>query len=116
MSMSQRHRTNPSTQRSGRRASIAVRRHFQLVAFHPHFVFGGEDESDAGNFVNRSPFPALHLLRQADVTAALDAHPNGLEVPEANHRRLLEVGTPTLRQLVGAAIRDGEEGADAEPG
>ena len=44
---------------------------FQAVAFHPLFCFAGEPADDPGNFVNRSPHPMLHLLRQDDVTAAL---------------------------------------------
>ena len=83
---------------------------FQLVGFHPHFTFAGESYDDAGNFVNRSPAPAFHLLRQDDVTKAVDSSPTALEVPQVNQKLLRELGTERLRTLV----REVEEEARAE--
>ena len=37
---------------------------FQLVGFHPAHQFMNEEQDDAGNFANRSPYPMIHLLRQ----------------------------------------------------
>jgi uncharacterized protein len=44
---------------------------FQLVAFHPQFVFDQYDHNDLANWVNRSPYPVVHILRFSDVQKAL---------------------------------------------
>ena len=41
---------------------------YQLASFHPNYVFDGSDEDDAENYTNRSPYPLLHLIREADIT------------------------------------------------
>jgi len=83
---------------------------YQLVAFHPRFVFGGEESEDASNFVNRSPHPSVHILRQADVTAAIDSYPRDtLDVPTINQRQCRRLGSKHLRGLVDQAQRDAEE-------
>lgn len=62
---------------------------FQVVGFHPHHVFGGEDPSDPGNFVNRSPHPMVHILRQASITDAVEANPKlAGSVPSTNQALL----------------------------
>ncbi|KAL1508312.1 hypothetical protein AB1Y20_004423 [Prymnesium parvum] len=81
---------------------------FQVVGFHPHHCFGGEDEEDPGNFVSRSPCPMVHILRQQSVTSALDAGWDTGNVPRSN--KLL------LHQLHAAYEgREGSEGAGAPP-
>ena len=80
---------------------------FQVVGFHPQFIFAGADCDDAGHFVNRSPFPALHFLRQEDVTIAVDSHPSSLSVSRANKKLLQTVGVERLKQLVGETLADG---------
>ena len=79
---------------------------FQLVAFHPQFCFAGENPDDASNYVNRAPHPAIHLLLQDDVTAAVDSHPNSLEVPQINKKELRKLGVAQMRRLVSDARRD----------
>ena len=62
---------------------------FQVVGFHPHHVFGGEDPSDPGHFVNRSPHPMVHILRQASITDAVEANPKlAGSVPSTNQALL----------------------------
>ena len=41
---------------------------YQLASFHPDYVFDGSDANDAENYTNRSPYPLLHLIREADIT------------------------------------------------
>ena len=43
---------------------------FQLVAFHPRFMFLDTSFDDAQNLVNRSPFPIIHILRSEDLERA----------------------------------------------
>lgn len=49
---------------------------YQLAHFHPDYCFAGELASDPANYTNRSPYPCLHILREASVTRALESHPN----------------------------------------
>jgi len=43
----------------------------QVASFHPRYQFAGTRAEDVENCTNRSPFPTLHLLREASVAAAL---------------------------------------------
>lgn len=98
---------------------------FQLVSFHPHFRFERDDDDDGdgeqdggeislirdrdlvatrratdpGDFVNRSPYPTIHLLRQSSVTAAVAADPERAEeLPFVNQQRLSELGVSALER------------------
>ena len=73
---------------------------YQVASFHPDYCFEGEDEADASNFTNRSPYPVLHLLREASLEAALQAYAGDPEeIPERNIQRARELGEPALRAL-----------------
>lgn len=60
----------------------------QLASFHPGYVFEGAPADDPANATNRSPWPLFHLLREADVSAAIDAHPDAESIPVRNQRLL----------------------------
>ncbi len=61
---------------------------FQLVAFHPRFVFQEVDFDDIGNFVNRAPVPVLHILRSEDISRALK-NPKDGEIISFNNDKML---------------------------
>jgi hypothetical protein len=71
----------------------------QVASFHPAYRFAGTDETDAANFTNRSPYPMLHLLREASVERAVAAHPDIEHVPERNVALLRRLGLDGLRRL-----------------
>lgn len=71
----------------------------QVVAFHPEFCFAGEAPEDAGNLVNQSPLPLLHLLRVEDVSRAVDGHPDISRIPTENAARLRALGAAAVRAL-----------------
>ena len=73
---------------------------FLLVGFHPKHVFAGESEDDASNWTNRSPYPAVHILRQQSVTEAVDTHPNTVKIAHDNREALQALGQPRLAQMV----------------
>lgn len=80
---------------------------FQLVGFHPCFQFADEDSVDPSNWVNRSPWPTIHILRQDDVTKAVTDNPKlAEEVPSNNQRVLRAMGVDTIRDLVSTAVQD----------
>lgn len=60
----------------------------QVVAFHPAFRFEGAEPDDPANETNRSPYPMLHVLREASVTRAVEGHPDVEGIPERNAEKL----------------------------
>lgn len=73
----------------------------QCVAFHPSFVFAGESPDDAGNFTNRSPWPSWHILREIDVSDAVDDFAvDARETPARNARNLREIGYDALAEAL----------------
>ena len=65
---------------------------YQLASFHPDYRFEGSAEDDASNFTNRSPYPMLHLIREASLEQALANYPGIEQVPEDNIKKLREIG------------------------
>jgi hypothetical protein len=64
----------------------------QIASFHPDYRFAGTDANDITHNTNRSPFPMLHLLREASVDAALDALPEAAQLVEKNLDTLHDLG------------------------
>lgn len=64
----------------------------QIASFHPHYRFEGTDAGDIGNYSNRSPYPMLHLLREASVERAVTAFPDVATIPEHNIATLKRLG------------------------
>ena len=69
---------------------------YQLVAFHPEFRYADADPGDPANLTNRSPCPLIHILREADVTRAVSAHPDIDAIPEDNAARLRALGSAAV--------------------
>lgn len=65
-----------------------LRSDFQLVAFHPRFLFDNAEESDAANYTNRSPYPMIHILREDSVSKAVEGHPDVDSIPARNMEHL----------------------------
>lgn len=63
----------------------------QIASFHPQFLFADAGPDDVSHCSNRSPYPILHLLREDDISRAVDA----LADPDAIYRRNIA----TLRRL-----------------
>jgi hypothetical protein len=76
----------------------------QVATFHPRFVFAGTDEDDITNATNRSPYPTLHLLREASMDRAVAAFPDAAAIYEANMETLRRLGAQGWQALgVGAS-------------
>lgn len=60
----------------------------QIASFHPNYCFAYTEPSDASNLTNRSPYPLIHLLREASVTDALKNVDNPEEIPKNNIERM----------------------------
>ncbi|NJN29656.1 MAG: DUF1415 domain-containing protein [Synechococcales cyanobacterium RM1_1_8] len=59
---------------------------FQIASFHPDYCFADTDPGDAENLTNRSPYPLLHLLREASIEAALADYGEPDQIPQRNIR------------------------------
>lgn len=57
---------------------------FQIASFHPDYQFADTKVDDPENYTNRSPWPMLHLLREASLESAIAAHPDVGQIPEQN--------------------------------
>lgn len=57
---------------------------YQVASFHPQYCFEGENSEDAANYTNRSPYPMLHLLREASLEKVLAIYPEPENIPDNN--------------------------------
>ncbi|HPA01780.1 MAG TPA: DUF1415 domain-containing protein [Chiayiivirga sp.] len=64
----------------------------QVASFHPDFEFADAPVGDVANCTNRSPFPTLHLLREASIERAVAAVEDPDAIYERNIARLRELG------------------------
>jgi uncharacterized protein len=80
---------------------------YQVASFHPDYQFEGTAPDDAENYSNRSPYPMLHLLREASLDRAIDGYPDIEQIPARNIARLKRMGAAQLRALFEASLREG---------
>lgn len=73
---------------------------YQVASFHPDYQFADTTAGDPQNYSNRSPFPLLHLLREASVERAVVSYPAVDEIPERNIERLRQLGVAKLQSLL----------------
>jgi hypothetical protein len=71
----------------------------QIASFHPRYRFAGSEPDDIANSTNRSPYPMLHLLREASVDRAVAAFPEAAEIYEKNIATLRRLGREGWRRL-----------------
>ncbi|MDQ7049718.1 MAG: DUF1415 domain-containing protein [Enterobacterales bacterium] len=74
--------------------------HFQLASFHPDYCFEGAQTHDASNYTNRSPYPMLHIIREASVEKALAHYPNPERIPETNIKVATEQGEEVFKTIL----------------
>ena len=80
---------------------------FQIASFHPDYQFAGTSPGDAENYTNRSPYPTLHILREASLARAIDATPDIDEVPTRNIAKMKSLSAEQLRKLIQELSRRG---------
>ncbi|MDO8457576.1 MAG: DUF1415 domain-containing protein [Burkholderiaceae bacterium] len=64
----------------------------QIASLHPSYQFAGTEMDDITNFTNRSPYPTLHLLREASIDQAVAAFPEAETIFEANMQTMQRLG------------------------
>lgn len=79
---------------------LALEGELQIASFHPDYGFAGAPADDPANYSNRSPYPMLHLLREASVSRAVAAFPDASSIYERNVATLRGLPPDALARLV----------------
>jgi uncharacterized protein len=77
----------------------------QVASFHPRYQFADTQPEDIENYTNRSPYPMLHLLREASVERAIAAAGDPEEIYRRNIRTLRKLGHSGWQRLFQEHIR-----------
>ena len=75
---------------------------YQIASFHPDYQFDGIAADDVTNYTNRSPYPILHILREATLERVLAETPNADQIPARNIALMNSLGRETLATLMRA--------------
>ena len=79
---------------------------YQLASFHPDYVFEGSDMNDAENYTNRSPYPLLHLIREADITRYMKNEEDAEKIFSHNIEKAQALGCPYFQDALEAIKKD----------
>ena len=79
---------------------------YQLASFHPDYCFEGESDSDAANYTNRSPYPMLHLIKEASIEQSLETYPNPESIPKRNIKVARDKSAEQMREMLAKCLRD----------
>ena len=78
----------------------------QVASFHPQYQFAGTAAEEVTNATNRSPYPTLHLLREASVSRAVATFPNTETIFETNLRTMKALGAQGWAALQAQCRKD----------
>lgn len=73
---------------------------FQVASFHPDYQFADTKADDPENYTNRSPYPILHLLREASLEKVIASTPDIDQIPLRNIETMNRLGTESLRSML----------------
>jgi uncharacterized protein len=72
--------------------SLKLQGELQIASFHPQYRFAELPAADAAHRSNRSPYPMLHLLREASVARAVASAGDTAAIYQRNIARLRALG------------------------
>lgn len=78
---------------------------YQLASFHPEYLFEGVPPEDASHYTNRSPYPMVHILREASIEAALKRYPHPEKIPMRNITVARNLGASSMKSLLAACFK-----------
>ncbi|GAA4346810.1 DUF1415 domain-containing protein [Kangiella taiwanensis] len=78
---------------------------YQIATFHPDYCFDGLETDDPANYTNRSPYPMLHILREASLDRALDNYDDPESIPENNIKLAREKGGATFKDILKRSLK-----------
>lgn len=88
--------------------SLGMQGEIQIASFHPHYRFADAAADSIENYSNRSPYPILHLLREASIARASASMADTDAIYRRNMETLRGLGADGWREL----WRDDGGGAD----
>jgi hypothetical protein len=77
----------------------------QIASFHPQYQFADAGPDDIENYTNRSPYPMLHLLREASIDRAVEAFPDASKIFEKNMETMRQLGLEGWKLLIAGQAR-----------
>lgn len=72
---------------------------YQVASFHPRYRFAGTVADDVGNLTNCSPWPVLHVLREASVARALGDDDDTSAISARNIKTVRSLSAAERRRL-----------------
>ncbi|HDY84324.1 MAG TPA: DUF1415 domain-containing protein [Methylophaga sp.] len=72
---------------------------FQIASFHPDYCFAETDIDSIENLTNRSPYPILHILREATLEKALEKMTSPDEIFKRNIETMNELPDEKIKAL-----------------
>lgn len=73
---------------------------YQIASFHPDYCFDGLESDDPANYTNRSPYPILHILREASLERALQHYDDPELIPHNNIEQARQIGKAHFEHLL----------------
>jgi len=81
---------------------LGLRGTIQLASFHPEYQFADTNFDAVENYTNRSPYPMLHLLREASFAQAADDPEALFDIPRRNSESLRAIGREKILEILEA--------------
>jgi hypothetical protein len=83
--------------------SLGLLSRLQIASFHPDYEFADSATNAIENHTNRSPYPTLHLLREASIARAVATMTDTGDIYRRNIQTLRELGISGLRAAMDGA-------------
>ncbi len=80
----------------------------QIASFHPDYQFADTQPDDITNATNRSPYPTLHLIREASLDRAIAAFPEAEAIFDVNMKTMKKLGPEGWAKLREQCRRDAD--------
>lgn len=77
--------------------NLGLRGEIQIASFHPKYQFAGTSEDSVENYTNRSPYPTLHLLREASISDLMLSENELAAIPARNVEHLKSLGLEAVK-------------------
>ncbi len=73
---------------------------YQLASFHPDYCFANTCFDDVSNYTNRSPYPMIHILREAGLEKAIAYYGDTEQIPTNNIVTMKKLGLEKIQALL----------------
>ena len=73
---------------------------YQLASFHPDYCFADAKQNAPSNYTNRSPYPIIHIIREASLQRVLAHYPDPEEIPVRNIKVAEEKGAKVFEDIL----------------